>query len=96
MKKYLEIAKLDDIPEGKMKEYNVSGKQISLAKIKGKFFAFDSECTHAQCSLTGGYLTGTTVTCYCHGAIFELSDGKVLASPATVPLAVYRVKYLSN
>lgn len=92
MKKYFKIAKVSEIKEGKMKEYQLSGKQITLAKIREKYFAFDNTCTHAQCSLTGGFLSETTITCYCHGAIFDLNTGKVLAPPATVPIQVYNIK----
>jgi nitrite reductase/ring-hydroxylating ferredoxin subunit len=37
-------------------------------------------------------LTGTTVTCVCHGAEFDVRTGKVLAPPATVPVKVYAVQ----
>ena len=66
------------------------GARIAVANVGGIYYAFDDACTHEQCSLTDdGELTGTTVTCTCHGSEFDLRTGKVLAAPATVPVRVY-------
>jgi 3-phenylpropionate/trans-cinnamate dioxygenase ferredoxin subunit len=37
-------------------------------------------------------MTGTTVTCTCHGSEFDVRTGKVLAPPATAPVKVYPVR----
>ena len=92
MEKYIKIAQKKDIADGKMKEYQVEGKTLVLANIDGEYLAFDSVCTHAQCALAGGYLSDYTLTCYCHGAQFDISTGEVLAPPATNPLRTYKVK----
>ena len=42
--------------------------------------------------LPKGDLAGTTVTCMCHGAEFDVRTGKVLAPPATLPVKVYRIR----
>lgn len=91
MSKLIKIGRKTDIENGKIKEYTVSGKQIAVANCEGDYFAFDASCTHAQCALSGGYLDGYTVTCYCHGAQFDVQSGKVLAPPATIPLNTYSV-----
>lgn len=74
-----------------MKEYRVNGKVITLANTNGEIRAFDGYCTHEKCSLAGGFLDGFTLTCYCHGAAFDISTGEVLAPPATRPLKTYKV-----
>ena len=50
--------------------------------------------THApmQCSLAEGDLAGTTITCMCHGAQFDIQTGAVLAPPAPLPVKVYPVR----
>ena len=50
----------------------------------GEFRAFSSICTHAGCPVTE---VTDTITCRCHGSRFSLTDGSVLAGPATRPLA---------
>ncbi len=92
MAQFIKIAKISDLPNGEMKMFSIKGKEITLAKIDGEYLAFDDQCTHARCSLSGGYLEGHAVTCYCHGAQFDVTNGKVLAPPATQPLHVYKVK----
>lgn len=92
MAQYLKVTTTDEIPSGKMKEFTVQGKTIAIANSDGDYLAFDGICTHAHCPLAGGYLDGYTVTCYCHGAMFDISTGEVLAPPATEPLNIYPVK----
>ena len=92
MAQLVKIAKKSDIENGKIKEYTVSGKSIAIANTEGDFFAFDALCTHAHCSLAGGFLDGYTLTCYCHGAQFDISKGDVISPPATEPLGIYKVK----
>lgn len=86
------VASINDIPLGKMKEFKVEGKTIVIANTDGEFMAYDGICTHAECALAGGYLSGQTITCYCHGAQFDTKTGEVLAPPANKPLNVYKVK----
>lgn len=92
MSKLIKIAAISDINEGKIREFNIEGLKIALAKIEGDFFAFEASCTHALCALAGGFLDGHTVTCYCHGAQFDIKTGGVLSPPATVPLKTYKIK----
>lgn len=89
---YIKIANKSEVSVGKMKSSNVNGKQITIANVDGEYLAFDDTCTHAQCSLAGGYLDGYTLTCYCHGGQFDISTGKVLAPPPPSPIGTYKVK----
>jgi len=92
MAEFVKAGKVSEVPNFKMKAFNVEEKQITVANIDGKYFAFEDACTHMHCSLAGGQLKGKTITCYCHGAQFDISTGKVLAPPASLPLKVYNVK----
>lgn len=92
MAEYIKVANKKDIENGKMKAYTISGKQITIANTDGEYLAFDDTCSHAQCSLAGGYLDGYTLTCYCHGGQFDVKTGEVLAPPPTSPISTYRVK----
>lgn len=92
MAEFVKIANKSEIGDGKMKAFNVSGKQITIANVDGEYLAFADACTHAQCSLAGGILEGHTLTCYCHGAQFDVKTGKVLAPPAPSPISIYKLK----
>lgn len=96
MADFQKVTTITELTSGKMKEFTVNGKTITLANTDGEFFAFQSECTHEHCALAGGFLDGYTLTCYCHGAQFDVSKGDVLAPPATSPLAIYETKTEGN
>ena len=50
---------------------------------EGDFKAFTSVCTHQGCSV--GDVTDT-INCPCHGSMFSIDDGSVVAGPATSSL----------
>jgi nitrite reductase/ring-hydroxylating ferredoxin subunit len=81
-----------DVPPGALVVAEVRGTKIAVANVDGTFYAFDDTCTHQQCSLAEGDLAGTTVTCMCHGAEFDVRSGAVLAPPAPSPVKVYRIR----
>ncbi len=106
MADFVEVGAIADLAEGKMKEVNVQGKPILLAKIGGKFYAAQGRCPHMGGVLAKGELNGTVVQCPRHGSQFDLKDGhnvrwmqgsglayiigKTLKSPQ--PLVTYEVK----
>ena len=89
---FVPVIKAADVPVDWMVAVDVNGSRITVANIAGTYYAFDDECTHEQCSLAEGDLAGTTVTCMCHGAEFDVRSGAVLAPPAVVPIRVYRTR----
>jgi nitrite reductase/ring-hydroxylating ferredoxin subunit len=89
---FVPAVKTADLPVNGMVVVDVKGARIAVANVQGTYYAFDDECTHEHCSLAEGDLAGTTVTCMCHGAEFDVTSGAVLAPPAIVPLRVYRTR----
>ncbi len=86
------VCATSDIAVGEVKPFDVGGHMISIANVDGKFYAIDDTCTHEQCSLGEGELDERAVVCPCHGAMFDVADGKVLALPAVKDLGSYEVK----
>ena len=87
---FVTAIKTNEIPVDGVKAIDVRGTRIAVANVGGTYYAFDDACSHEQCSLTDeGDLTGTTITCTCHGSQFDVRTGKVLAPPATAPVGVY-------
>jgi nitrite reductase/ring-hydroxylating ferredoxin subunit len=84
--------KAKDIQPGGLVAIDVRGTPIAIANVAGTYYAFDDTCTHEQCSLADGELTGSTIACMCHGAEFDVRTGKVLAPPAPAPVKVYPVR----
>ena len=86
------VATVNEISPGAIKQIRVSGKIILLANVDGNFFAIDDTCTHAQCSLSTGFLDGSAIYCPCHGSQFDVTTGEVLSPPAPANEPVYPVK----
>jgi Rieske Fe-S protein len=51
---------------------------------RGEFHAFSAICTHQGCAVTE--IKDGTITCPCHGSMFDLADGSVVRGPAQEPL----------
>ena len=82
---FVEVAKVNEIPDGKMKHVEVDGKEVLVANIGGKFYAISDRCGHMNALLSMGNLTGNTVTCPFHGAKFDVITGKKLTEPILTP-----------
>ena len=89
---FVTTIRTQEIRAGGIVSTDVRGTRIAIANVGGTYYAFDDTCTHEQCSLAEGDLAGTTVTCMCHGAEFDVRTGKVLAPPAPLPVKVYRTR----
>ena len=92
MKAFQTAIRTSELPVGTVVAVDIGGTPIAVANVDGAFCAFDDTCTHEQCSLAEGDLVGTTVTCMCHGAEFDVRTGAVLAPPALRPVKVYRTR----
>ena len=90
------VASADDIQPGDLKVVNVNGRPVAIANAGGSFYAFDDTCTHEQCSLGDGFLEGTTITCPCHLAQFDITTGAVVAPPAPRPVKTYPVRVVAG
>jgi nitrite reductase/ring-hydroxylating ferredoxin subunit len=82
---FVEVAKVNEIPDGKMKRVVVDGKEVLIANVGGKFYAISDRCGHMNALLSMGNLTGDTVTCPFHGAKFDVITGKKLTEPILTP-----------
>jgi nitrite reductase/ring-hydroxylating ferredoxin subunit len=86
------VTDLDGLRGRELAAFAVNGNPIAIAKVGDVFYAFGDTCTHQGCSLADGKLTGTTVTCPCHGSEFNVTNGEVLQGPAREPVRSYPVR----
>lgn len=78
---FFEVAKTNEIPQGTMKSFTVSGKDILIANYKGKYYAIANRCSHMNGDLSKGKLEGKIVTCPRHGSQFDITTGISLRGP---------------
>ncbi|MCJ7478748.1 MAG: non-heme iron oxygenase ferredoxin subunit [Candidatus Nanohaloarchaeota archaeon QJJ-7] len=86
-----EVCSVDDLGEGEVEGFEVEDTKILIARVDGGFYSLDDVCTHAQCSLSDGWLEDRSVVCPCHSAKFDLETGEVKRSPADEPEPVHKV-----
>ncbi len=55
----------------------------------GEYVAFSTICTHQGCPVDA--VENGTINCPCHGSMFAIADGAVVAGPAPSPLAPVEV-----
>jgi 3-phenylpropionate/trans-cinnamate dioxygenase ferredoxin subunit len=90
---FVMVGSADDVVEGEIAGFVVGGREVAATRIDGVVHAFADVCTHRRCNFSvGADLDGPELTCECHGAVFDLRSGAVLAPPATEPLPVYAAR----
>lgn len=91
------VAKVADIPPGKMKGAEVGGKKMLIANLDGKFFAMRSVCNHMGGPLEQGKLAGNVVTCPWHGSQWDVTTGKLVQFARPLPPEpVYKVTVVKD
>jgi len=78
---YVEVAKVSEISQGNMKHIEINGKEIVIANLYGKFYAFADRCGHMNARLSRGNINQNVVTCPFHHAKFDITSGKKKAEP---------------
>ena len=92
MAEWITVGKADEIAEGEVTAFDVTGEEIAVSRVDGALRAFSDICTHRRCNLSmGGEIDGTTIECECHGSVFNMVTGEVVEGPATEPIATYPV-----
>ncbi len=88
------VAKLDEIPDGEMKQVVVAGDVVGLYRVGDDVYAIHDICTHEEAYLTDGDFEpeDLEVECPLHGSRFNVATGEVRILPATRPVATYDVR----
>jgi nitrite reductase/ring-hydroxylating ferredoxin subunit len=78
---YVEAGKVSEITNGQMKHAEINGKEIVIANLDGKFYAFAERCGHMNARLSRGNINQNIVTCPFHAAKFDITSGKKIGEP---------------
>ena len=93
---FVRAARTQDVPAGKIYEFQVGGQAVAIANVAGKFCAINSICAHEGGPLGEGELAGDVVVCPWHGAKFNVKTGDVLGPPARKGVQCFPVKVQGN
>ena len=94
MADFVPVAKMDDVPDGGMKQVVVKGDLVGLYRVGESVYAIGDICTHEETYLTEGEFDPEEleVECPLHGSRFNVETGAVRILPATKPEPSYPVK----
>jgi len=96
LSEWIKACTMDQVKEGQLFGFVRDEKKILFANLKGKIYATDLICTHADADLSTGFLSEEGVRCPLHLSVFNLDDGKPQNLPAEIPLKVYNTKIDGN
>lgn len=91
MAQTVSVAKVSELPPGKIKKVVVEGKEIALYNVNGRYFATSNICPHQGGPLDEGDLDGNLVICPWHGWMFSVEDGSSVMSP-NIRIRCYEVQ----
>jgi len=81
MSGFARVAKLSEIPAGKMLGVRVEGEDVVLYNVNGTIFASRDSCTHQSFPLSKGSLRGKYIRCSLHGWEYDVTTGTYVGSP---------------
>jgi nitrite reductase (NADH) small subunit len=81
MSDFNEIARVSDIPIGRMKAFTLGDRTIALYHTADGFFATDNRCPHRGGPLAEGDLLGNEITCPWHLWGFDVVTGVCSGNP---------------
>jgi nitrite reductase/ring-hydroxylating ferredoxin subunit len=93
---FSKVATVQEVPTGKAKQVQVSGRTLALFNVNGTFYAVDDTCPHRGAPLWEGQLEQKEVECPWHGARFDVTTGSVLCPPATSGVKPYLVQVVGE
>ena len=95
MRKLYAVGTADELEPGDRLRVDVSGTDLVVANVEGRYYAFRHACPHESGPLGDGKLEGFKLTCPSHRWVYDVRAGT--ASPSDRPqLTTYRVKILNN
>lgn len=84
------VARVDDLPPGKMVGITADGHQVLVANVDGQHVAVQDHCGDGPLPLRFSALDGHVLTCSWHGCRYDIRTGHRLDGPGA-SLAVYPV-----
>ncbi|MGH8015542.1 MAG: Rieske (2Fe-2S) protein [Candidatus Zixiibacteriota bacterium] len=92
MAEFKKVARVEDIPTGKVKGFEVGYDKIVICNTGEGFYAVADECSHEMLPRNRARLKGNIILCPHHGARYDVRTGEVTHPPAIVPVQTFEVK----
>jgi nitrite reductase (NADH) small subunit len=73
---FVPVCRLDEIPEGRAKLFDVAGASLAVFRVGATCHALASRCPHAGGTLGHGWVEDGEAVCPLHRWRFRLTDGR--------------------
>lgn len=83
-KKWVEVARVEDVPEGAVRGARANGRMLALMNVGGKIYAVDGVCPHMKGPLWQGDIWQGQLECPWHHYRYDPATGR-----NTYPANVY-------
>jgi 3-phenylpropionate/trans-cinnamate dioxygenase ferredoxin subunit len=93
---YIEIAPLEQLPDGERIFIEVEGRSIVIFNLAGTLFAIGDVCSHDSGPVGDGDIEKFEIICPRHGARFCLRTGRALTPPAYEPVRSYPTRVVDG
>ena len=91
------LCRVSDMFEGESRKFTFANRApIALFRLEGCYFAIDDTCTHAEGSLSEGFIEDNCVICPVHPGEFDIRTGRACSFPAEKDLGIYSVRILDE
>jgi nitrite reductase/ring-hydroxylating ferredoxin subunit len=91
MSEFVEVAKMSEIPPGRVVTRTIDGRTIAIYHTGSGFFATDNTCPHRGGPLAEGDLLGNEITCPWHLWSFDVATGLCPGNP-DIAVATHEVR----
>jgi nitrite reductase/ring-hydroxylating ferredoxin subunit len=88
---FVEVAKVGDVPAGRVKAVHLEGRTLALYHTASGFFATDNTCPHRGGPLAEGDLVNNEITCPWHLWSFDIISGTCPGNP-DIAVATHEVR----
>ncbi len=92
------LCKVEEIPDGGTKHFEIMGYDILVVRLGDRFFCVDEACTYKWAMLTDGVVDpkALVIRCKdCNGS-WDLQTGQPRDPPAKFPLTAYRIEAVGD
>lgn len=75
------------LEKAKNASVKVGDAVVLISNINGRLYAMNAVCSHAKCILGDVDHEKLRVKCFCHDAVFDMENGRMLDPPFVAPNA---------
>lgn len=85
------LGDLSDLTDGEIYSCEAGEYEVMVCRVRGRLYAVEDLCSHADAPLSEGQLVGYEVICPLHGAQFDVRDGAHKSPPAYSGVASFPI-----